>query len=569
MRTPLLLLTTFVLIAASSLAGCSTLSGAKGPDPLDRESRLLGKFLSGRFADRAIEPAAAVKAYSAGLTDAPGNHILLEGALNAALTAGDRASAISLSEIARAGASDMPQAWLVSGAQALAIGDAKRAAALAQRAAGTPMDDIAGRMLRAWGLAASGEKDAALLALQQADPRLRSAGLGGLLDDQRALLLLYLGEPARAAEHFERAGGVPLRLNGVTLRQAQAQRASGHPDIAAATLAARTAQGSNLQLAQAAQRLAAGEELAGALTAPEGAALGIASFGIALAGSVSPLNYVPYVTLARIADPAADEISLIAAEAHRELGDAAASLAAVNGIGTASPYASAADVQRALLLQDDGDTAGAIAAGERAALSGQRSAMTALAGFYRQTENWEKANEVYDRLIATAPKQDWTLFFLRGAALERLKRWPEAERDLRQAMELSPDQPEVLNYLGYTWVDRGVNLKQGLALLERAVELEPEAGHIIDSLGWAKFRLKRNEEAVDLLERAALILPGDVTVNDHLGDAYWSVGRKREAGFQWHHALSLAKPEEAEPLRRKLKDKGFVEKPSLASAAKP
>ena len=131
--------------------------------------------------------------------------------------------------------------------------------------------------------------------------------------------------------------------------------------------------------------------------------------------------------------------------------------------------------------------------------------------------------------------------------------WPKADRDFREALRLNPDQPLVLNYLGYSLVEKKIQLDEALIMIEKAVELRPESGFIVDSLGWVLFRMGRYDEAVPHLERAAQLEPIDPIINDHLGDGYWSVGRKREAHFQWRRALSFD-PEEAEAdrIRRKL-----------------
>ncbi|MCF6369791.1 tetratricopeptide repeat protein [Rhizobium halophilum] len=148
--------------------------------------------------------------------------------------------------------------------------------------------------------------------------------------------------------------------------------------------------------------------------------------------------------------------------------------------------------------------------------------------------NYDKAVEV----IGPVPDRgDWTIFFQRGIAYERLKAWDKAEPNFRKALELNPDQPQVLNYLGYSWVDMNRNLEEGLDMIRRAVELRPDDGYVVDSLGWAYFRLGRFEEAVSELERAVQLRAGDATINDHLGDAYWRVGRKLEAVYQWNRAL--------------------------------
>ena len=562
------------LLASAALSGCAGTAQPSRFDPLDRESRLLGKFLSGRFAERAVDPGGAQRAYAEGLKDAPGNPILLEGALLAALSAGDTQGAVEIARAAHADREAAPLAILISAADALAKGKSKQALGLMRGFRGSVLDEASARLLSAWAFADLGEKEAALAAIAQADSRLRSAGLGGLLDDQAALLYTYFGSFAQANEGFDLAGGSPLRLPGTSLRYAQVQAALGHADLAETILAARNFHGSDGQIMLAAQRLRAGEPLGPPLRPQEGAAMGITAFAIAFSESYSSASYLPYVTMARIVDPGIDALRLIAAEAHRQLGNKEAASAVLAEITPASPYAHNADIQRAFLLQDQGDLDGAIALAQRAARSEDRAALNTLASLLRQGERWEMAKGAYDRLIAGTPMPDWTLFYLRGTALERLKRWPEAEADLYKALDLAPEQPDVLNYLGYSWVEQGVNLEKALALLERAVQLQPEAGHIIDSLGWANFRLRRYDKALELLEEAVSRLPGDVTVNDHLGDVYWALGRRREAGFQWLRALSAAKGEEAQALRDKLKDHAIAQEvrngaPAVAGLAKP
>jgi tetratricopeptide (TPR) repeat protein len=157
-------------------------------------------------------------------------------------------------------------------------------------------------------------------------------------------------------------------------------------------------------------------------------------------------------------------------------------------------------------------------------------------------ENYDKAVEIIGQ---TPTRNHWSVFFQRGIAYERLKKWDKAEPNFNKALELNPDQPQVLNYLGYSWVDMNRNLQEGLEMIKKAVELRPDDGYIVDSLGWAYYRLGRYEEAVVELERAIELKAGDATINDHLGDAYWRVGRKLEATYQWKRALA-SEPEEAE-----------------------
>jgi Flp pilus assembly protein TadD/LysM repeat protein len=189
-------------------------------------------------------------------------------------------------------------------------------------------------------------------------------------------------------------------------------------------------------------------------------------------------------------------------------------------------------------------------------------AVVALGNLYRGHDRFPEAADAYSLGIATIKepvKDDWRIYYFRGVSLERSKRWAEAEADFQQALKLDPDQPQVLNYLGYSWVDQGANLDKALDMIKTAVDLRPDDGYIVDSLGWAYFRLGRYDEAVTQLERAVDLKSSDPVINDHLGDAYWKVGRKLEARFQWNHARDL-KPEKDElPKILKKIEQGLVE----------
>ena len=184
-----------------------------------------------------------------------------------------------------------------------------------------------------------------------------------------------------------------------------------------------------------------------------------------------------------------------------------------------------------------------------------------LGNVYRANKLFAEAIEAYSLAVnnlVNIAKHHWDLFYYRGIAHERNKNWDEAEEDFKTALSLNPDQPLVLNYLGYTWVDRGENLEPALKMLNRAVELRPNAGFIVDSLGWGYFKLGQYENAVKHLERAVEIQPEDPTLNDHLGDAYWHVGRKLEAKFQWSHAKELnPEPNDLEKILQKL-EHGYI-----------
>ena len=185
-------------------------------------------------------------------------------------------------------------------------------------------------------------------------------------------------------------------------------------------------------------------------------------------------------------------------------------------------------------------------------------ALLELGNILRGRKMFAECADAYGKAIDTVPqpeKANWVMFYFRGICYERSHQWPSAEADMKKALELFPDQPLVLNYLGYSWVDQGVHLEEGMDMIRRSVEQRPDDGYIVDSLGWAYYRTGNYEEAVKNLERAVLLKPDDPTINDHLGDAYWRVGRTLEAYFQWAQAKDF-KPEDDElaTIDKKLKE---------------
>ncbi|ABD89880.1 tetratricopeptide repeat protein [Rhodopseudomonas palustris] len=169
-------------------------------------------------------------------------------------------------------------------------------------------------------------------------------------------------------------------------------------------------------------------------------------------------------------------------------------------------------------------------------------------------------------VLSGAEKNNWVYYYFRGICEERSKQWSKAEADMKKALELQPEQPHVLNYLGYSWIDQGINLDDAMKMIRRAVDQRPDDGYIVDSLGWAYYRIGNYEEAVKNLERAIDLKPEDPTINDHLGDAYWRVGRTLEAKFQWVHARDL-KPEAEELPKIEAKIENGLPDDAGASAA--
>ncbi len=239
-----------------------------------------------------------------------------------------------------------------------------------------------------------------------------------------------------------------------------------------------------------------------------------------------------------------------------------------------SPLRVNADIQIALLLETmgKGDEAKAHLKAIVDEHPDDPEAQTALGNIDRARKDYKGAIEAYTKAISLAKgpeKALWSLYYYRGIAYERDKDWPPAEADFKKALELYPDQPLVLNYLGYSWVDKNMNLDQAFKMLRRAVELRPQDGYIVDSLGWGHYKLGQYDLAVKELERAIDLKPSDPVINDHLGDAYWRVGRKLEAQFQWNHARDLKpEPEDLQAILKKIQNGIVDEKPEAADANK-
>jgi tetratricopeptide (TPR) repeat protein len=275
-----------------------------------------------------------------------------------------------------------------------------------------------------------------------------------------------------------------------------------------------------------------------------------ALFGIAasLTDSASADVAILYLRFALYLSPDLDLGKIVLADRFEALKKYNDAIAVYRTIPADAPYGFAAAVQIAVDETRLKQTDNAIA--ELTSLTRSRpndvTAWTALGDTYRTVEKYSEAADAYDRavkLLNPVTSKDWPLYYARGVSEERAHRWNEAERDLQQALKLSPEQPEILNYLGYSWVDQGRNLPQAVAMLEKARALSPMDGYIVDSVGWAYYRLGRYADAAKTLEEAVLLVPGDPTINEHLGDAYWRVGRKLDAHFQWSHAIAFGADE--------------------------
>ncbi len=552
------------------LTQCSVIVQERGAQPAT--SNKYGSYLAGRYAASERDSSAAAHYFDKALKFDPGNPELLERAVMSEVAEGDLDAAADHAEGLIKGTPTARIAHLVIGVRAMRDGGYAKATTEFEQVSGNAAAEIAARLGLAYAQFSEGKTKEAI------------AVIGKLVDlgSVRAFALYHQaviedlsGNAKDALPHFEEANrlseGDSLRIlqaYAVHLaRNGQVEKAKGvYRDFLKKAP-------SNPVVARALARLDAGQLPDRVIS---GSKQGLAETMYGLAASLSDERAVEipvfYLQLGLALEPQHD-LSLTLLGDRMETAERYDDAINVYGrVQPASPLYANARLQIAQNLQRQKRWDEALAV-LTVALSGAAEDMdihASIGDVQRGQEKYVEAAESYSKaiaLIGTPQERNWVLYYTRGISYERSKRWADAERDLQQALKLKPEQPLVMNYLAYSWVEQGVNKTEALAMLKRAVDLRPEDGFIIDSLGWAHFRLGDYTSAIKYLEQAILLEPGEPTVNDHLGDAYWRVGRKLEARFQWQHALNL-KPEAAdEPKIRRKIEAGLDDLPKVPAQA--
>jgi tetratricopeptide (TPR) repeat protein len=546
-------------------------AGAAAAETPERPSSRLGAYLAGRIAAAERDMAAASVFYEHALQDDPRNPELRRHAFQAHVAAGRMAEALRLAELLVADEDAGALARMVVAAGAVRKGDW----AAAKRQIQALPESGANRLLKpgfvAWIEFGQGDPTKALETWRAI------AGIEGLrlfLELHIALINDAAGRNQQAEQAYRSALGsgesAPLRITqafaSFLARNGRRQEAldlwdkyrAGAPDSGIADVAR--------------QRLAEGKTPRRLVAK---AAEGMAELLLNIAGALHQENAsaaaLLYSRLAEYLRPD-DPDTLYVIGGLLEGDDQYEAAVAVYGrIPRDSDLAwSARRAAASNLIQLKRFDEAAKLLEEMARERTERwDALLLLGNLWRSEKQYAKAVEAYDRAVARIAKPEerhWNLFYVRGIANERAKNWPRAEADFKKALELKPNEPYVLNYLAYTWVDRGENLEQAKKMLDEAVRQKPDDGAIVDSVGWAYYRLGQYEKALEYLERAIELTPEDSAINDHLGDVYWRVGRRAEARFQWQRALSLnPEPDDVPKIKEKL-EKGL---PAAAPGAKP
>ena len=542
-------------LCAAALAASACVS----PQP---EESVVGDYLSGRFAARVNDIDSAANAFAKAHREAPVSEELLRDAFFFQLATGRVEAAIPLArELAADPALDDGLARTVLAAAAVKDGDYAAARTLLEQEIDANYLSAAVAIVDAWALAGLEGPNAgfALLSTPAAD---LSRGFNPL---HQALLADKAGEDDAARAAFQLS---VLALGGPVARSAYGAFLERAGDEEAAReyygLLARDPGPDRVRARQGVARLDAGEaSQAFTEVAPaEGAAIALYSMGAAVhdqyvrqreaavrAGfRIGPVNYnlpLALVQLSLYLDPDFDDAVRFTGWILNAYGEHEKSLAMLDRLQPSSPYYEQAQIDRASALAalEREDEAIALL---RAAMRREPSALEAgaalgnlLASRDRHEEAVAALDEVIARLPETPDRDAWRYYITRAASLLALDAWPRAEEDLKIAVEIAPEEPTALNYLGYSWAERGLNLDEAFALIEKAVSLRPSSGAIIDSLGWAHYQLGNYEDAVGHLEQAASLEPADPIITDHLGDVYWRLGRETEARFQWRHVLEL------------------------------
>jgi tetratricopeptide (TPR) repeat protein len=558
-------------LAAFAVACPGLLSArAEAPSNFPRTSAS-GSYLAARHAGGQRDAAAAASYYRAALRGDPRNNELLGRTFLAVLANGEVDEAVRLAErVLQVDKTDRI-ARLVLGVRAIKQKQypvARRE--LAQSIRG-PITDLAATLLSAWTLASPSEAKQATDAID----KLAGADWYAIFKDLHAALILDLaGQKKDAGKRFERS----YKLDPTALRVVQSYASflsrQGNTAEALKVFAAfDEALPRHPLVVEATAELKAGKKLPLMIETPQaGAAEVLYGLGAALGRRGGEDLGLIYLQLALYLVPSHPLALLSLGDLYEAMKKPELANKTYERVPLNSPLQRNAQIQLALNLDalDRTDEAKANLEKLIAANPGDLEAIMALGNVLRGRKQFAECADVYSKgidTIAKPEKSNWVIYYFRGICLERSKQWAKAEVDLKKSLDLYPDQPHVLNYLGYSWVDQGVNLDEGMRMIKRAVEQRADDGYIVDSLGWAYYRLGNMDEAVKQLERAVELKPEDPTINDHLGDAYWRVGRVLEARFQWSHARDLKpEPEDLVKIEAKLKS-GLPDDTSSAAEA--
>ncbi|MCO5092370.1 tetratricopeptide repeat protein [Bosea sp. (in: a-proteobacteria)] len=551
-----------LLLFLPAMAAAQGATQARAADSLEPGDSLEGNYLAAIVAGASRDLGAASVYLREAIKEDPQNNDLTERAFVAFLADGAMQDAFRAADKLIQHDPGNGLAQLVIGIRSIKQKNYQTARNHLQRGGKGRAADITATLLSAWSYLGSGNSRRAIETLE----RLKGEPSYNLFRDYHAGLILdaasrrtEAGKRLKAAYDAEKT---TLRVVDVWARY---QARAGDFEGAAKTYAAFDQLLPNHPIIREGMALVGRKEAPSRQisTAQQGAAevlYGLASAGNRQGDEAAALLYL---RMAIYLDPGHDLAILALGDILERARQPEDAVTVYDRMPASSPLRPNAEIQAGLALENLGKSEEAVKHLDKviAERPDDIDALSALGNVYRSRKLFAEAAATYDKAIAklaSPGRANWDLYYFRGITRERSNRWPEAEADLRKALELLPDplgseRALVLNYLGYSLVDRHLKLDEALDMLRRAVELRPRDGYIIDSLGWAYYRLGRYEEAARAIERAMEMRPSDPVINDHLGDAYWKTGRQLEAKYQWNHARDLKpEPEDLEKILRKI-----------------
>jgi tetratricopeptide (TPR) repeat protein len=519
-----------------------------------------GSYLAARHASVERDATSAAAFYRSALRSDPKNNELLDRAFISSVADGDIDEAVKLADKILTIDKSNRVARLVVGVRDLKMKKYASAQLNINQSIRGPITDLVATLLSGWAAYGGGDTKAAVANID----KLTGPEWYPLFKDLHSAMILELaGKEKDAGVRLERA----YKLDDSMLRVADdyARWLSRNKDAAAAT-AIYDAFDKKLPrhplVLEGLRDTKAGKKLQPLVdSAQAGAAEALYGIGATLTRRGGEDLALVYLQLALYLQPNHSLALLSLADLYESVKKPAMAIKVYERVPANSPLKRNAQIQLASDLDaaDRSDEAIKILKSVISEDPKDIEAIMALGNVERNRKKFADCVDTYSKGIDALPdatdKNNTVWYYYRGICEERSHQWSKAEVDMKKALELQPDQPHVLNYLGYSWIDQGINLDDGMKMIKRAVDQRPDDGYIVDSLGWAYFRIGNYEEAVKNLERAIDLKPEDPTINDHLGDAYWRIGRTLEAKFQWAHARDLKpEPDDLPKIEAKIKD---------------
>src|SRR5712672_2675555 len=543
--------------------------------PSNRDLKALttsGSYLAARHASVERDSNSAARFYRSALRTDPKNNELLDRAFISSLADGDIDEAVKLADRVLTIDKSNRVARLVVGVRDLKLKKYAAAQVNINQSVRGPITDLVATLLSGWASYGAGDAKTAVTNID----KLTGPEWYPLFKDLHAGMILELaGKEKDAGLRLERAH----KLDDSMLRVADdyARWLSRNKDAAAAT-AVYDAFDKKLPrhplVLEGLRESKAGKKLSPLVDSPQtGAAEALYGIGATLTRRGGEDLALVYLQLALYLHPNHSLALLSLADLYESVKKPAMAIKVYERMPASSPLKRNAQIQLATNLDAADRSEEAIKILKGVTIEDPRDieAIMALGNIERGRKKFADCVQTYSQGIDVLPqgndKANWIYYYYRGICEERSKQWSKAETDMRKALELQPEQPHVLNYLGYSWIDQGINLDEGMKMIKRAVDQRPDDGYIVDSLGWAYYRIGNYEDAVKNLERAIDLKPEDPTINDHLGDAYWRIGRTLEAKFQWAHARDLKpEPEELPKIEAKINN-GLSDDASSSAAS--